>query len=376
MAEEISAALENVAGAWDWSSGISFNTALVFIKPHAVNPQVQEFVTGELKKAGGQILCEGTLSAEEIEKDGIIDNHYAAIAKHAMETDPTTLSMSGDKAVEFEAEFGTAWPAALQTGTVMNCARAMEQMAQDGTGVAKVWDAAPKKFKIAPGCYVAKVMYVMAEDDEGDTKAVPAEEGADDAMTGYLVNGFYGGMRQQFVAEGAQVHYFCVGFTSNELTWTDFREKVIGATDPEKAEGSSIRGQLYKKYEQLGLTDQPNTSINGVHASAGPLEGLKERMVWLGLVPDQDPYGQKLLEVLWGSPESLDQFLADETFTFAGETKGMFDLTECKESLDVLCICNNIVYATPAETEAFYGKKEEPPAGEEPAEEKVEIEDE
>lgn len=41
MAEEISAALENVAGAWDWSSGISFNTALVFIKPHAVNPQVQ-----------------------------------------------------------------------------------------------------------------------------------------------------------------------------------------------------------------------------------------------------------------------------------------------------------------------------------------------
>ena len=121
-------------------------------------------------------------------------------------------------------------------------------------------------------------------------------------------------------------------------------------------------------------------------------------MVWLGLVPDQDPYGQKLLEVLWGSPESLDQFLADETFTFAGETKGMFDLTECKvrkslavnavplrlaykytprqESLDVLCICNNIVYATPAETEAFYGKKEEPPAGEEPTEEKVEIEDE
>ena len=50
---------------------------------------------------------------------------------------------------------------------------------------------------------------------------------------------------------------------------------------------------------------------------------------------------------------------------------GSFDLTERKESLETLCICNNIAYATPEETKEFYWveeKEEETKAEAAPAE--------
>ena len=79
------------------------------------------------------------------------------------------------------------------------------------------------------------------------------------------------------------------------------------------------------------------------------LEGLKERMVWLGLNTETDPFGQKMMEVIWNSEagDTMDRLLADAEFEFAGVTMGAFDLTENKDSLEVLCICNNLAYATP-----------------------------
>ena len=70
-----------------------------------------------------------------------------------------------------------------------------------------------------------------------------------------------------------------------------------------------------------GLQSAPNVGENGVHASAGPLEGLKERMVWLGLTPSTDSFGQKMLEVLWNDTGDgvLAKLLSDTDFEFAGK---------------------------------------------------------
>ncbi len=35
---------------------------------------------------------------------------------------------------------------------------------------------------------------------------------------------------------------------------------------------------------------------SGVHASAGPIEGLKERMTWLGVSLGDDTFGKQLLD--------------------------------------------------------------------------------
>ena len=73
MADEIAAALDLAAGSWDWSSGISMNSAFVFIKPHANNEKVKEFVKAQLVEAGLSINYEGVMTGPEIAKAKIID---------------------------------------------------------------------------------------------------------------------------------------------------------------------------------------------------------------------------------------------------------------------------------------------------------------
>jgi hypothetical protein len=49
-----------------------------------------------------------------------------------------------------------------------------------------------------------------------------------------------------------------------------------------KADPGSLRGQILAKWKELGLAAAPNGGENGVHGSASPLEGLAERMNWVG----------------------------------------------------------------------------------------------
>jgi len=57
--------------------------------------------------------------------------------------------------------------------------------------------------------------------------------------------------------------------------WADLRSKLAGATNPEVAEVGSIRNQFLLQQASLGLGDVSQGS-NGVHLSAGPLEGMVE----------------------------------------------------------------------------------------------------
>ena len=45
---------------------------------------------------------------------------------------------------------------------------------------------------------------------------------------------------------------------------------------------------IYKNYQSLGLDNQPNISLNGVHASASPLEAHVELTNWLEQNDDGD----------------------------------------------------------------------------------------
>ena len=63
---------------------------------------------------------------------------------------------------------------------------------------------------------------------------------------------------------GATAVWFVVAWAEEDLTWADFRAKVIGG----------LRVAILRDWQALGLS----SSENGVHASAGPLEGLAERL--------------------------------------------------------------------------------------------------
>eukprot|EP00959_Pyramimonas_sp_CCMP1952_P359448 7526512-Pyramimonas_sp.AAC.1 len=92
----------------------------------------------------------------------------------------------------------------------------------------------------------------------------------------YAINGFFMAMREKYTKESASIHYFTVEWCPTKCSWADFRGKVLGATDPATAEVGAVRRTILDKYEELGLTSQPDVGDNGVHASASPFEALAE----------------------------------------------------------------------------------------------------
>ncbi|CAJ1390308.1 unnamed protein product, partial [Effrenium voratum] len=93
----------------------------------------------------------------------------------------------------------------------------------------------------------------------------------------YVTNGFVPYWREAFSSTG-EACWFVVEFDPSQVSWKRF-EEILGATDPSQASKDSIRGLLFQHWKDCGLSQQPTTMDNGVHFSAGALEGMRERML-------------------------------------------------------------------------------------------------
>jgi len=253
------------------------NCAFVFVKPHANTPATQALVVEQLRANKINILSDGELTGEQIDSGMLIDQHYYAIASKATLLKPEQLPVPAEL---FESSFGLSWTDALAQGKVYNALDACKHLGIDADTLDTYWaksKKAGKLVKFGGGFYCGLV--------EVDGKE-PI----------YVFNGFFMSMRSKFVAPTASIHYYVVEFSSKELSWRDFRGNVLGPTDPTTAPADSIRGRILANWQELGLQSVPNTGDNGVHASASPFEGLAERMNWLKVAPESDPFGVKLLD--------------------------------------------------------------------------------
>ena len=137
------------------------------------------------------------------------------------------------------------------------------------------------------------------------------------------------------------IHYFVVEWDPATLAWSKFRGELLGPTDPASAPKDSIRGQIYSKWSDLGLATEPNTgdngtrsfsflklSIIGVHASASPFEALAEKINWLEIKPEDDPFGAYLL-ASGLSADTLMAWTKDPVVPLDADNKGsLFDALE------------------------------------------------
>mmetsp|Transcript_8438 Transcript_8438/g.13998 ORF Transcript_8438/g.13998 Transcript_8438/m.13998 type:complete len:330 (+) Transcript_8438:23-1012(+) len=255
------------------------NAAFVFIKPHANNTKTQQLVASTLASKGIKIVSEGEFTGEQIDAGMHIDQHYYAIASKATLLKPADIPVPADK---FEEKFGLSWETALADGKVFNAMEACTFLGVDADGLDKLWNTADK-VKFGGGFYCGSI------EVEGKPKI-------------YTFNAFFMSMRGKFVAPGTSIHYYVVEFSPKDLSWEDFRGKVLGPTDPKQAPEGALRGLMLKDWEALGLAYEPNTGDNCVHASASPFEGLAERMNWLKVDPANDVFGAKCLAA--GIPEA------------------------------------------------------------------------
>jgi len=97
------------------------------------------------------------------------------------------------------------------------------------------------------------------------------------------------------------------------------------------------------RWESLGLASEPNTTDNGVHASASPFEGLAERMNWLEAPMADDIFGKRLLAA--GIPEAtLKAWSVDPRVPMPDGSNG--SLFDALEDLDLeQCVAKAIEIA-------------------------------
>ncbi|KAJ4459765.1 putative Glutamine synthetase [Paratrimastix pyriformis] len=294
------------------------NCAVFFLKPNcAANAEVLAFCKERLTREGITIENEGELTAECIDREGIVDYHYAAIANYGALTPGRVTLQRFLENPEFRVSFRTSFGVDLNSVLLYS---ALELRAHLGCTVREMqdlWKSSGCK-KMAPGLYIGRIAH-------------------DDHLY-WCVNGFYLGLREKFTAPGGKVHWLAIRWDPARLSWARFRDGVIGATDPEKAPLDSLRGQMLTDWRRFHLPGKPDVQDNCIHASAGPLEGSRERRRWCGgaegrsLLPiDQEPF----LISLTSPPhpltrEAIERVLENPLIHPHGESKrvSLFDATE------------------------------------------------
>ncbi|GAX21272.1 hypothetical protein FisN_1Lh100 [Fistulifera solaris] len=248
------------------------NSAFVFVKPHANTASVQDLVRKTLKSKGVTILSEVSISGETIDEKKLIDQHYYAIASKATILPAKDIPVPADK---FQNAFGESWETVLAENRACNAMEACKRFGCDAQQLDEAWGKAEKVEKFGGGFYCGIV-----------------------SMNGqklYVFNAFFMSMRSKFVGAGTSIYCFVVEFSPKTLSWSNFRNSVLGPTDPADGPPGSLRKAILDDYTALGLAEKPNKGDNGVHASASPFEGLAERMNWLGTKISDDPFGSALL---------------------------------------------------------------------------------
>ena len=277
-----------------------------------------------------QVLSEGSLTAEQIDEGKLIDQHYYAIASKATILKPAQLNVPADK---FKAQFGLEWQAALDSGKVLNAMDGCAALGIDADEMDKQWGIckkAKKLIKFGGGFYCGLI------EIEGKGSY-------------YVFNGFFMSMRSKFTAPGTSIYYYVVEWDSAAASWSDFRGKILGPTDPVEAPTDSLRGQIYAQWESLGLAAVPDVGDNGVHASASPFEALAERANWVKADIATDSFGAQLVAAGVGL-DTIKDWSVDPQVLIGGTKGSLFDSVEdmdtaaCIEKLVSINSENKYVY--------------------------------
>lgn len=150
----------------------------------------------------------------------------------------------------------------------------------------------------------------------------------------YLVlNPFHSFQLVPYVSAGSAL-IICEGLST--LPFADLRGKLAGVTDPAAAAPGSIRNQFLLNKAALGLKDV-DKGTNGLHLSAGPLEGLVELQRFFGehstgaALPLSSLAFGAYLKSKGATDAQLEQFASNPDVTGEGGKKtSLFDLTEEK----------------------------------------------
>eukprot|EP00812_Abedinium_dasypus_P008604 NODE_2355_length_951_cov_283.962054.p1 GENE.NODE_2355_length_951_cov_283.962054~~NODE_2355_length_951_cov_283.962054.p1 ORF type:complete len:267 (+),score=99.93 NODE_2355_length_951_cov_283.962054:3-803(+) len=264
----------------------------------------------------------------DIDEKKLIDNHYYAIASKATLLSPQELPVPPEA---FKKKFGVEWASVLRDGLAANAMQACKAFDINEAELDAEWKKAQDAddiVKLGGGFYCGKVTAR--------------------SKTLYVFNAFFMTMRAKFTAPGASIYYYSVMWDPSSLSWADFRGKVLGPTDPRDGPLGAIRRTLHDDWEGLGLKSVPDKGDNGVHASASPFEGLAERMNWLQVPLELDPFGSALLAQGLTVPRIQAWSVDPQVSLGGGKSGSVFDALEDLDVQRCLAKLEELDSANPA----------------------------
>jgi hypothetical protein len=234
----------------------------------------------------------------------LIEQHYLMYSRGSY----GDVSITDAGRMAFEQAFGKSWDAEVQAGHILGNPQLLKEKGIDEKELYLRWNEQfmnHQTHKIQMGL-------IMAWLDELGT---------------YCINAFYPAMEANFYYPFTCMNYHVLEFDPQQLSWQTFRKKILGSTDASHADPESFRGQLFREFP----VEFPSRD-NFVHGSAGPLEGLIERMIH---EPDfsckENPVGQYLLN-RGISCEAFEQWKVRQTLDELGT---LFDQTEEKNTAEI-----------------------------------------
>ncbi len=293
------------------------NEFLMFIKPEITldDPsiefnQIMEMIFGKIESFKLQVKNMQVISAGYLKKYDIIARHYGVINQLARDAKE---NLTGSAREKFEEISGNDFDAA----NILGGLEFIDQYPHfNATALDHLWQNS-KVEKLAGGTYMARLVI--------------------DGQEVFLVNGFHPRQLEHFILPGRSIITMTI---TGDTSWKDARGKFIGSTDPSKAEKGSIRRELLEKKDEYGLT-AVTPSWNGVHLSAGPVEGLVELLRYnsnlaenIILKPGDFAFGRMLQENF--NEQEIHHILSNGKVNVNGDEISVFDLTEEKDSKEAL----------------------------------------
>jgi nucleoside diphosphate kinase len=266
----------------------SLESCLIFCKPSvSASPQAVQLIKAQLELHGLKLQHHLRIPGAEMRSRKIFESQYASL-KHFALCPVEDIQLSANEAKQFRTAFASqSWDDAVHTKMALNAANACAVLKVDQAELYAMWDRAEVKVRLRRGLVVARFDRNCAVDAAMRKRLYKPY---------YVVNGFYPTLQEQYSSSEACTEVFICEWDEAQTTWAQLLSKVVGATDPANAPADSIRGALFRQWENVVLTTQPSVWDNGIHVSASAFEGLAERLLWKkGSMLYTDLLGSRLL---------------------------------------------------------------------------------
>ena len=230
------------------------NEMVFFLKPEVSSApsvdleEVLNLCQRKFREFSASIAACGVLGARYLETYGIIERHYGVI-NSISKNGSAVLSQTG------RDNLNEAFAQQLSKGALILGGHQFLDKYNffSAESLSVLWDNLNSSSKkLAPGSY-----------------AISLEVLTDKVI---LLNGFNPYQLLHYTAPNRTI---VVMVLRSSISWQRMRDELIGDTDPLKAQSGSIRQELFASKDRLGIKSV-NKGLNGVHLSAGPLEGMVE----------------------------------------------------------------------------------------------------